>query len=1683
MKFGKKARALCVAAGLLCSAGLTAAQDNTHIWIEAEKPSETNLQPGIGGWGKKQYLSEESWLHYNIGADKVEATVPEGGIIVKYAFEAKTAGDYELWARIGHEFARSVFEWRIDNDEWKRVEPTELTTNLMEIDTWCEVAWLKLGKPAISAGAHTLELRLPFEKDGNDKPKRVLVEFDAFCFSIKPFTPNGKFKPDEDWRTDKDRAAAEHVFKFPEAAADAASGARAKIPLNGVWEICRNDENLPPADIAQPMMDFPADPRWTAIDVPGDKNSLRHDLIFAHRLWYRTRVDIPESMAGRAFTLRFPQNNLNTTVFVNGKYCGFFAHPFADFTIDVTAGIKPGVNEIWVGIRDAWYGYFNHPTDPMRLRKAFNYPVGFFKNGFQDFVYPLWNHPQSGIIQTPELIAAGGKVYASDVFVKPSVSKKTLSAEITLKNSSDKNAAGQIAWEAVNSKTGEVEKKFAPQNFTLNAGEEKMFELSEGWANPKLWWPDEPNLYTLRVTTTAGDASARDVSDTRFGFREWDWSTKDFKLNGIVWHGWADVFNANGKDEWLKFYKEKNQTVMRLWGTTWQGMPLRESFEFFDENGVVCRRSGIFDGEAIGYFVIENDPELKKKSPIKEELFKNWGAQMAAQVRGERNHPSIMIWSIENEVLFINCINLYGGLMDQFEDIISKVSDDILKLDPTRPTMVDGGGAAKANTLPVHGDHYVATKPSLYPPLAYEANPTGGGRNRWVWDEKRPRFIGEDFFMAGNHPEVAAFEGDSAFAGKPVRGVGIWNRILQEGYRWADYGAWHYWISQHDTDSSQYKAYSAYAAFTREWNWTFASGENVARTFGIFNDTRHADPITFAWNLKDAKGKSIASDKMTLDVTPGTREVLVKNIKMPQVKARTELTLELILTAKGKEVFNDTKAISVLPLQNRKLAGIGKNGIAVVDPSGTVGAFLKTRGIAFAAAENFDALPKDCKILVVGANALSEQESASSRLSALAAAGMRIIVLDQDTPLRYQGMPAEMSAAANSGYTAFGEDYDHPALEGLAAKDFFTWGEKTFVYRNAYEKPVRGARSLIQCDDQLRYAALTEVAVGEGLILPCQLNIGENLSAHIVAQQMLLNMLGYAASYRLEHYPVTAYLAGAPQLKIALDTMGLQYKELDDPLAAIAQKAPSTAIVNATPEVLAKLAANLPAVRKFAEQGGSLVLCGVSPEGLNDYNRIVGVDHMMRKSGRERILLPTMRSRLTAGLTTADVALTSSERIFHWRAGNYAADDMFSHVVDYDEVAPFGVSIGEGSFGNYKQIINGFVSEDGWPLIINFPKNADDSPFQVPITFPKEQTYNEFTWIGNTFYYPQKKLNLIFDGDRATMLTLDVAPNSEPQTFEINPPRKATKITLEIAEWEVLPNRAPNIGIDNIYFKIQRPAGFHKTIKPLVNLGGLMEYQFGAGRIVLCNLLFKDTESVAENAAKKRRILATMLHNLKAPFSGGRTLVAGMNLKYQPLDISKYSTQYRNDRGWFGDKAHTFKDLPHGAQRMAGVPFDIYEMATSPVPNALMLAGNGVPGDLPKEIKDIAINTKADALFFLHAARIDKHRDERDRARREGKNIEIAKYVIHYADGETAELPINIEKDVENYIQKTPAMLPGAQLAWTKQYDGEENSAVAYMKQWSNPRPEVEIKTIDILPGADNAGVPVVLAITAARAD
>ena len=537
--------------GALCLAVAAASQQRPHsfAWMESETPVTANVKFQAAGWGHEEFLSGRKWLQVSIDADKVEKELPPRGAVLEYGFQAATAGRYEVWNRIGYEFARSPFEWRVDEGAWARIGPEQLTTDLMELQDWNEVAWLKMGDAPLTPGAHRLSIRLPKTLDDKGKTARVLYASDALCVHLGPWTPYSHFKPGEDWRDAKDREAARKVFQAPSTAGELHPGGAA-LSLAGFG---RSAGTTSRRRARWPLLSGRSRGSHAGRRFPCLRTRCSGRSWMAHRLWYRARINVPAADMGHSFRIAFPQNNLNTTVMVNGVLCGFNKNPYAHFEIDITKGIKPGINELWVGFRDAYYGYSASPKDPMKLRRKFNLPLSFSHQGFQDLAYPVWGAFQSGILATPKLIIEG-PVYASDVFVKPSVAKKELAAEVTLTNTLAKEVSGTLSCRAYIVEEHRLDQSphwSAQTPFSLRAGETKTFTIRKAWANPKLWWPDDPQLYLFHTTVAPTAVGIWSSRSERFGFREWTVDGIHLKLNGINYHALRRRARRRTPDEWL----------------------------------------------------------------------------------------------------------------------------------------------------------------------------------------------------------------------------------------------------------------------------------------------------------------------------------------------------------------------------------------------------------------------------------------------------------------------------------------------------------------------------------------------------------------------------------------------------------------------------------------------------------------------------------------------------------------------------------------------------------------------------------------------------------------------------------------------------------------------------------------------------------------------------------------------------------------------------------------------------------------------------------------------------------------------------------------------------------------------------------------------------------------------------
>jgi hypothetical protein len=138
---------------------------------------------------------------------------------------------------------------------------------------------------------------------------------------------------------------------------------------------------------------------------------------------------------------------------------------------------------------------------------------------------------------------------------------------------------------------------------------------------------------------------------------------------------------------------------------------------------------------------------------------------------------------------------------------------------------------------------------------------------------------------------------------------------------------------------------------------------------------------------------------------------------------------------------------------------------------------------------------------------------------------------------------------------------------------------------------------------------------------------------------------------------------------------------------------------------------------------------------------------------------------------------------------------------------------------------------------------------------------------------------------------------------------------------------------------------------------------------------------------------------------------------------------------------------------------------------------------LDAEVTGIRVGRKADVLYFVHTAHVGGPIAERERERINDRKRPfelpvVMKYVLHYRDGETREIPVTLERHIDHWIQPKPRPLFEARVGWHKPLPAlDGRHAVLYSMQATNPRPDVEIQSIEVVRTSDRA-VPAVLGIT-----
>lgn len=172
-------------------------QDGTRwVWIEAESTSNSNFGTPEQNPFAPANPTEAAILS---GGKWIGAEVKGQMRFAEYAFNLKTAGTYEFFAR--KFWQHGPYRWQVDGGEWHGITSQVALLDEAELRQFTVANWTHGGQVKLGAGSHRLRIEST-AKDG-------AIAFDAFLFTLDPFTPRGKLKPGE-----KYNRAPEGYFAF-----------------------------------------------------------------------------------------------------------------------------------------------------------------------------------------------------------------------------------------------------------------------------------------------------------------------------------------------------------------------------------------------------------------------------------------------------------------------------------------------------------------------------------------------------------------------------------------------------------------------------------------------------------------------------------------------------------------------------------------------------------------------------------------------------------------------------------------------------------------------------------------------------------------------------------------------------------------------------------------------------------------------------------------------------------------------------------------------------------------------------------------------------------------------------------------------------------------------------------------------------------------------------------------------------------------------------------------------------------------------------------------------------------------------------------------------------------------------------------------------------------------------------
>ena len=409
------------------------------------------------------------------------------------------------------------------------------------------------------------------------------------------------------------------------------------LNLDGLWnyQITHKDQtNIPGGHAGKILVPFGIESALSGVMKP---------LLPDQRLWYQREVIIPDSWNGQRVLLHFGAVDWEATIYIDGRHVGSHRGGYDSFSFDITKHVQAGgrhslVVSVW-DPTDTWW----QPHGKQTL-----HPGGCSYTATSGIWQTVWLEPVP-------------PSHIEKLKMVPDLEKGVLRLEIIGRIDCKPLTVEATALEdstPVSHVTGPIGQEFTP---VIRDNLVKFFKARSSWvstelelpiANPKLWWPDHPYLYNLKVSLTDDQGNTLDSVTSYFGMRSLKvghdalgntramLNGKPMLMPGSLDQGfWPDGVYTAPTDEALKF---DIATERRLGFNTVRKhvkVEMQRWYYWADKLGLM-----VFQDMPTG-----NDGNPWTDRPTSPEAAAQWETEVRNHIEQLGNHPSIICWIMFNE--------------------------------------------------------------------------------------------------------------------------------------------------------------------------------------------------------------------------------------------------------------------------------------------------------------------------------------------------------------------------------------------------------------------------------------------------------------------------------------------------------------------------------------------------------------------------------------------------------------------------------------------------------------------------------------------------------------------------------------------------------------------------------------------------------------------------------------------------------------------------------------------------------------------------------------------------------------------------------------------------------------------------------------------------------------------------